>query len=139
MLQQTQVDRVLPKYEVLLERFPTAASLAQASPAAVIRLWAGLGYNARAVRLQNAARMVCEGGGRFPGSVPQLLELPGVGRYTAHAVACFAFDEPVAVVDTTSVVCWAACFLLSTPKPDAASSRSRLSCRRTERTTGTRP
>jgi A/G-specific adenine glycosylase len=95
MLQQTQVDRVVPRYLDWLERWPTAESLAAAPAADVIRAWQGLGYNRRAVNLHRAAqRIVAEG---WPGD---LTGLPGVGRYTADAVACFAFDRDVLPVDT---------------------------------------
>jgi A/G-specific adenine glycosylase len=100
MLQQTQVARVVAAYGAFLERFPTVASLARASRASVIRAWAGLGYNRRAVALSEAARAIArEHGGRVPGSVRELERLPGVGPYTAAAVASFAFGEPVAAVD----------------------------------------
>jgi A/G-specific adenine glycosylase len=95
MLQQTQVDRVVPRYVEWLERWPSADALAAAPVAEVIRAWQGLGYNRRAVNLHRAARRVAEQG--WPAD---LTELPGVGRYTADAVACFAFDEPVLPVDT---------------------------------------
>jgi A/G-specific adenine glycosylase len=101
MLQQTQVERVLPKYRAFLERFPTLADLAAAPVAEVIRAWAGLGYNMRAVRLHEIARQAVERyGGALPGSLDELLQLKGIGRYTAGAVACFAFGLPVATVDT---------------------------------------
>lgn len=101
MLQQTQVDRVLPKYLAFLALFPTTQSLAAASTADVIRSWAGLGYNRRAVNLQRAAQAVVEQhGGVFPRDVATLLKLPGVGPYTAGAVACFAFEQDVAFMDT---------------------------------------
>ncbi len=101
MLQQTQVDRVLPKYREFLERFPTLTALAEAPTAEVIRAWAPLGYNMRAVRLQGIARqVVAEYGGQIPASVPELLKLKGVGRYTAGAIACFAHQQQVATVDT---------------------------------------
>jgi A/G-specific adenine glycosylase len=101
MLQQTQVDRVLPKYREFLERFPTLAALAEAPTAEVIRAWAPLGYNMRAVRLQAIARqVVAEYGGQIPASVAELLKLKGVGRYTAGAIACFAHQQQVATVDT---------------------------------------
>lgn len=101
MLQQTQVDRVAPKYRAFLERFPTLRALAEAPTAEVIRAWAGLGYNQRAVRLQQIARQaMSEYGGALPDSLGGLLRLKGVGRYTAGAVACFAFDAQVATVDT---------------------------------------
>lgn len=95
MLQQTQVERVVPRYLAWLERWPSAASLAAASLADVIREWQGLGYNRRAVNLHRAAqRIVAEG---WP---DDLTELPGVGRYTADAVSAFALGEPVLPVDT---------------------------------------
>jgi A/G-specific adenine glycosylase len=95
MLQQTQVERVIPRYLRWLERWPTAADLAEASPADAIREWQGLGYNRRAVNLQCAARHVAEHG--WP---EDLTELPGVGAYTAAAIRNFAFNEAVLPVDT---------------------------------------
>lgn len=101
MLQQTQVDRVLPRYHAFLTRFPTLTALAEAPVAEVIREWAGLGYNRRAVNLQRAARAVLEShGGSFPRDVPALRALPGIGPYTAGALACFAFEQDVAFMDT---------------------------------------
>jgi A/G-specific adenine glycosylase len=101
MLQQTQVDRVMPRWYAWLERFPTIASLAEASPADAIRAWQGLGYNLRALRLHGIARQtVADFDGRLPRDIAGLLTLNGVGRYTAGAVACFAYDQPVAMVDT---------------------------------------
>src|SRR5579859_7360169 len=101
MLQQTQVERVLPKYHEFLARFPTLAALAAAPAADVIRTWAPLGYNVRAVRLQQIAQQaVADFGGALPGTLEGLLALKGIGRYTAGAVACFAFGLPVATVDT---------------------------------------
>ena len=101
MLQQTQVDRVIPYYERFLKRFPAVQDLATAPTADVIRIWSGLGYNRRAVNLQRAAQAVVERfGGAFPDSVEQLRDLPGVGAYTAGAVAAFAFERDVAFLDT---------------------------------------
>jgi A/G-specific adenine glycosylase len=101
MLQQTQVDRVIPKYHAFLEAFPTLEALADAPTSAVIRAWAGLGYNRRAVNMQRTARAVIERfGGRFPSDVPVLRQLPGIGPYTAGAIACFAFEQDVAFIDT---------------------------------------
>src|SRR6185436_12469787 len=101
MLQQTQVDRVLPKYEAFLRQFPTLEALAAASSAEVIRAWSGLGYNRRAVNMQRTARTVLEQyGGRFPSDVAALRQLPGIGPYTAGAIACFAFEQDVAFMDT---------------------------------------
>jgi A/G-specific adenine glycosylase len=101
MLQQTQVDRVVPKYRAFLEQFPTLKALAEAPTAEVIRAWTGLGYNRRAVNMQRAARAVLEEhGGRFPADLAALLKLPGIGPYTAGAIACFAFEQDVAFMDT---------------------------------------
>jgi A/G-specific adenine glycosylase len=101
MLQQTQVSRVIHKYRAFLERFPTLRSLARARTSSVIRAWSGLGYNARALRLQKIAQLVVKKyDGRIPTDPQLLLRLPGIGRYTANAVACFAFDRNVPVVDT---------------------------------------
>ena len=101
MLQQTQVDRVIPYYERFLELLPTVEALADAPTSLVITLWAGLGYNRRAVNLQRTAQAVMEQhGGVFPTDTAQLLQLPGIGPYTAGAIACFAFEQPVAFLDT---------------------------------------
>jgi len=101
MLQQTQVERVLPKYQAFLARFPTLAALAEAPTSEVIKAWAGLGYNMRAVRLQQIAQeAIARYAGALPNTLDGLLSLKGVGRYTAGAIACFAFDQPVATVDT---------------------------------------
>jgi A/G-specific adenine glycosylase len=94
MLQQTQVERVVPRYLAWLERWPTVEALASASPADVIGEWQGLGYNRRAVNLhRSACRVAAEG---WP---EDLTELPGVGPYTAAAIRCFALDEDVLPVD----------------------------------------
>ena len=95
MLQQTQVERVVSRYLAWLERWPTAGALAAAPLADVLREWQGLGYNRRALNLHRAARRIAAGG--WPAD---LTELPGVGRYTADAVARFAFGAPVLPVDT---------------------------------------
>ena len=101
MLQQTQVDRVIPKYHAFLEAFPTLEALAAAPTPEVIRAWSGLGYNRRAVNMQRAARAVLdEHGGLFPRDVATLLRLPGIGPYTTGAIACFAFEQDVAFMDT---------------------------------------
>jgi A/G-specific adenine glycosylase len=94
MLQQTQVERVIPRYEAWLARWPTAEALASASAADVIVAWQGLGYNRRAVNLHRAARHVSEHG--WP---DDLTELPGVGPYTAAALGNFAFGRDVVPVD----------------------------------------
>jgi A/G-specific adenine glycosylase len=101
MLQQTQVSRVIEKYREFLDRFPTLLSLAQARTGSVIRSWSGLGYNARALRVQKLARLVARAyGGRIPDDPELLLALPGIGKYSANAIACFAFKKDVPVVDT---------------------------------------
>ena len=101
MLQQTQVDRVIPVYHAFLRRFPTFESLADAPAGEVIRAWAGMGYNRRALNLQRAAQAVVERhGGALPTDPKALRSLPGVGEYTANALACFAQGRQVAVVDT---------------------------------------
>lgn len=101
MLQQTQVDRVLPKYVAFIERFPDFAALASAPTADVLREWRGLGYNSRAVRLKQIAVEVTERfGGAMPSGERALRELPGIGPYTVAAVRAFAFDLDDAAVDT---------------------------------------
>jgi A/G-specific adenine glycosylase len=100
MLQQTQVDRVIPYYHRWLNAFPDVDALATAPPAEVIRLWKGLGYNRRAVNLQRAATAVRDRGGTFPDTVDDLVTLPGIGPYTAGAIACFAFERDVPFIDT---------------------------------------
>ena len=101
MLQQTQSARVLEPWSRFLERFPTPESCAQATIADVLRQWSGLGYPRRARSLQLAAQRICdEHGGRVPEELDDLLDLPGVGEYTARAVASFAFHQRVAVLDT---------------------------------------
>jgi A/G-specific adenine glycosylase len=101
MLQQTQVDRVIPKYHQFLARFPTLESLARARPATVRRLWYPLGYNVRPLHLHGIAReTVARYGGRLPDDPAALQAMRGIGRYTAGAVAAFAHGQDAAVVDT---------------------------------------
>lgn len=101
MAQQTPVARVEPVWHEWLSRWPTPAALAAASPGDAVRAWGRLGYPRRALRLREAAvAMVDRHEGRVPARVEDLLALPGVGAYTAAAVACFAFGEPTVVVDT---------------------------------------
>jgi A/G-specific adenine glycosylase len=103
MLQQTQVPRVLSRWPVFLEQFPSAAACAEAPVGDVVRAWAGLGYNRRAVNLHRAATAVVERhGGALPEDLSALLALPGVGPYTARAVLVFAFEHDIGLVDTNA-------------------------------------
>ncbi len=98
MLQQTRVEAVIPYFESFLRRFPTVAALAAAPEEELLTAWSGLGYYGRARNLQRAAQMVVERGG-FPESYDEILTLPGIGEYTAAAVASIAFGLPHAVLD----------------------------------------
>lgn len=120
MLQQTQVERVLPKYLEFLEAFPTVADLASAPRGEVIRRWAPLGYNLRAVRLHEVARQVVERWeGRFPETEDGLLALKGIGPYTAGAVMCFAYRKPSVFLDTNLRRVLGRCFAgIPSPRPD---------------------
>jgi A/G-specific adenine glycosylase len=101
MLQQTQASRVVPAYRRFLRRFPTVDVLAHASRAEVLRAWDGLGYNRRAVALSEAAKaIVRDHDGRVPSDLPELMRLPGVGSYTASAVASISYGVPVPAIDT---------------------------------------
>ena len=101
MLQQTQVDRVIPKYEQFLQRYPTMEDLAAARASDVRRLWYPLGYNVRPIRLHAIAReTIARYGGRLPESDDALRELPGIGRYTAGAIRSFAYGQDAAILDT---------------------------------------
>jgi A/G-specific adenine glycosylase len=101
MLQQTQVDRVIPLYEAFIAAFPDFASLAAAEAGDAVRLWRGLGYNSRAMRLHALARAVLEQhGGKLPSDREALLALPGIGPYTASAVRAFAFELDDVALDT---------------------------------------
>jgi len=101
MLQQTQVVRVIPKYQSFLRQFPNIQALALAPLAEVLLAWQGLGYNRRAKYLKEAATVVHTlRHGRWPRSVDVLVELPGVGPYTAGAVAAFAYNQPVPIIET---------------------------------------
>lgn len=100
MLQQTQVDTVIPYYQRFLERFPALADLAAAPVEDVMALWSGLGYYARARNLHRAAvEIASRHGGSFPGSAAAIAELPGIGRSTAAAIAAFAYGERAAILD----------------------------------------
>jgi A/G-specific adenine glycosylase len=100
MLQQTQVSRVKIKLPLFLERFPDFSALASAPKSDVVKAWKGMGYNNRAVRLHEIAKKVTtEHSGKLPSDIETLKTLPGIGEYTSHAVACFAFRQRVPVVD----------------------------------------
>jgi A/G-specific adenine glycosylase len=101
MLQQTQVDRVIPFYRNFLKQFPTVRALADAPLGDVLRAWQGLGYNRRAKMLHEAAKkVVAEHGGKLPRTPEVLEKLPGIGPYTARAVAAFAHNQDVVFVET---------------------------------------
>jgi A/G-specific adenine glycosylase len=101
MLQQTQVDRVIGKYGEFLDRFPDVISLARAPLQEVLETWQGLGYNRRAISLKRCAEaIVRDHGGFFPRSVDGLQALPGIGPYTARAVAAFAYNQPTVFIET---------------------------------------
>ena len=100
MLQQTPVNRVLPAYEAWMKRWPTAASLAKATPAEVITAWGRLGYPRRALRLHECAKEITNNfKGEIPESQAELRELPGIGEYTAAAITAFAFEKRSLVLD----------------------------------------
>lgn len=100
MLQQTQVDTVIPYFERMLERFPTVQDMASAPIDDVLHLWTGLGYYARARNLHKCAQIITqEYQGKFPDSLEQLVELPGIGPSTAAAIASIAFEQPTAILD----------------------------------------
>jgi A/G-specific adenine glycosylase len=101
MLQQTQAARVVPKWHAFMERWPTPAACAAAPASDVVRAWAGLGYNRRALQLHRCAHVVTSSfGGALPSELTALQALPGIGPYTARALLAFAFERDVGVVDT---------------------------------------
>ncbi|MEP7205051.1 MAG: A/G-specific adenine glycosylase, partial [Candidatus Saccharibacteria bacterium] len=101
MLQQTQVERVIPKFTAFMEYFPDVVALASASQAEVLRAWSGLGYNRRAMYLHQAAKKIAtDFGGVIPPVRSQLLELPGVGPSTSAAILAYSFDQPVVFIET---------------------------------------
>ncbi len=101
MLQQTQVDRVIPKYKNFLKKFPTVQKLSEAPLGEVLREWQGLGYNRRAKMLHECARtIVRERKGKFPKTYTELVRLPGIGNYTAGAVLAFAFNTSIPIIET---------------------------------------
>ncbi|NOZ43576.1 MAG: A/G-specific adenine glycosylase [bacterium] len=101
MLQQTQVARVLPYFDAWLKKWPDSSTLAQVSTQDLLRYWSGLGFNSRALRLRDSAKIIQEDfAGKYPRDKALLMQLPGVGRYTASAILAFAYNEEVPVVDT---------------------------------------
>jgi A/G-specific adenine glycosylase len=101
MLQQTQTQRVVEKYEVFIRHFPDFLSLNQASLQEVLAQWQGLGYNRRAIALKKCAEAVIhEYGGRLPSSVDELIKLPGIGKATASSIRAFAFNKPAVFIET---------------------------------------
>src|ERR1700719_2525154 len=126
MLQQTQVASTLSYYDAWLRRFPDFASLARASENDVLHAWQGLGYYARARNLHAAAKIV-QGRhrGNFPCEISAIRALPGVGRYTAHAVATFSFDQSVPIVEANTARVLARLFDLQMPI-DRAPGREKL-------------
>ena len=132
MLQQTTVAAVKEYFLRFLELWPTVDDLAQAEDARVMAEWAGLGYYARARNLLKCARqIVAEHDGRFPGTREKLLTLPGVGPYTASAIAAIAFDEPAVVVDGNVERVMARLYQVATPLPKAKADLGRLAARLT--------
>ncbi len=117
MLQQTQVSRVLPKYEAFVKRWPTAKRLASASLAEVLKAWQGLGYNRRAKLLhQCVCTIIYDSAGNWPKTQRELLQLPGVGPYTAGAVMAFAYNEPVSIIETNIRTVYLYHFFKNTPE-----------------------
>lgn len=101
MLQQTQVVRVVPKFAAFIEKYPTVKKLSKASLGDVIRMWQGLGYNRRAKFLLQCAQVIAsEHKGKFPTEYDQLLELPGIGPYTASAICAFAYNQTIELIET---------------------------------------
>lgn len=101
MLQQTQVERVIPKYKAFLKKYPTLKKLALAKEVEVLTLWQGLGYNRRARNLvRTAVAITNEFHGKFPQDYEELVQLPGIGPYTARALQVFAFNQPVVLIET---------------------------------------
>jgi A/G-specific adenine glycosylase len=126
MLQQTQVATVIPYYKRWLRRFPHFAALAAASENDVLHSWQGLGYYARARNLHATGKAVEERhGGRFPRRIDQMRELPGIGKYTAHAIATFAFDQAIPIVEANTARALARMFSCHSPI-DSSSGRETL-------------
>src|SRR5438067_1065916 len=126
MLQQTQVSTVMPYFDRWLQRFPDFTALAESSGAEVLRAWQGLGYYSRARNLHSAAKaIVRQFGGVLPPNSDSLRKLPGIGRYTANAVATFAFNQPLPIVEANITRVIARLFDVRTPV-DSGAGRERL-------------
>ncbi len=119
MLQQTTVQAVKPYFEAFTARWPSVTDLARADLSEVLSAWAGLGYYSRARNLHKAARQVAEAGGAFPDTAAGLRQLPGVGPYTAAAIAAIAFDEPIVPADGNIERVTARVFAIDAPLPGA--------------------
>ena len=127
MLQQTTVKAVIPYYQKFLQRWPDIAALAAAELDEVLALWAGLGYYSRARNLHRCAKVIVEEyGGRFPDTEAELQKLPGVGPYTAAAIAAIAFDQPATPVDGNVERVVARLFAIAQPLPQSKSELKRL-------------
>lgn len=125
MLQQTQVEAVKPYFERFIAAWPTVANLASASESRVLRMWEGLGYYRRARSLHAAAKqIVAAHGGRFPQDVATLTKLPGVGRYTAGAIASIAFDQPAPIVEANTARLYARLLALRGPLAGTAAQKA---------------
>lgn len=120
MLQQTQTDRVIPKYKNWLKQFPTFEALAKAPLQKVLVEWKGLGYNRRALQSKRAAEIVVEKyHGTLPENYEQILDLPGIGPYTAGAIMAFAFNKPFPIIETNIRTVFIHFFLASPEPPEA--------------------
>lgn len=119
MLQQTGVETVKPYFSAFLDKWPTVEALAAAETEAVMKAWAGLGYYSRARNLKACAEKVAAGGGRFPDTEEGLRGLPGIGAYTAAAIAAIAFERPAAVVDGNVERVVSRLYAIATPLPQA--------------------
>lgn len=118
MLQQTTVAAVIPYFQAFVKRWPTIEALAEAEQAELLEAWAGLGYYARARNMHKAARLIVQSyDGQFPGQPDQLCTLPGIGPYTAGAIAAIAFDQPAPVIDGNIERVLARFYHLDTPLP----------------------
>lgn len=124
MLQQTQTPCVVRYFERFLAAFPTLEALARAEPSEVLRLWEGLGYYRRAVQLHQAAqKIIREWGGQFPPSLEKLLQLPGIGRYTAGAILSIAFDQRQPILEANTRRVWARLLAYSAPTDSTHAER----------------